>query len=213
MPRLGGSVIQYFVFTASELSTSVLDPTNQKRAENNHTMVAIPETPPTATGVKLKFSAVTGYTKGKLKRIAVNTNQTIEIELMGGPRLHTTRRSSRDTDDCMLYCSRHCCTQSHAYIASRHNCAKVACCWRNALTGDCQVRDTEQRHVCNSHKNAQNKQFTKFLWMCKSMDRLYMPVTGRWNICRCKHEHNLQLGLQVFYSRACDLGIRLKHSS
>ena len=60
MPCRGGSVIQYFVLTASELSTSILGPVNQKRAETTHARVATAETPPTATAVKLKFAAVMG---------------------------------------------------------------------------------------------------------------------------------------------------------
>ena len=49
-PFLGGSVIQYFVLTASELSTSILGPLNQLLADSTHASVAIRQTPPTATG-------------------------------------------------------------------------------------------------------------------------------------------------------------------
>ena len=81
-------MIQYFVLTASELSTSSLGPVNQNCADSSHAAMTMTQAPPTATEAKLKFAAVSGYLCGNVKMTAAKTNQMREMKLMGQPHLH-----------------------------------------------------------------------------------------------------------------------------
>ena len=74
---LGGSVIQYFVLTASELSTSVLGPLNHERADSHHAVTAVIRMTPRTAGAKLEFAKVTGYSTGSMKMAVANNNQTV----------------------------------------------------------------------------------------------------------------------------------------
>ncbi len=72
LQRLGGSEIQYWTFTASELTTSVLGPANQNRAFKHQTEPASNRMPPSIAGAKLNVLAVIGYTVGSVKMTTQN---------------------------------------------------------------------------------------------------------------------------------------------
>ena len=74
---LGGSVIQYFVLTASELSTSVLGPLNHERADSHQAVTAVIRMTPRTAGAKLMFAKVMGYSPGSMKMAEANNNQRV----------------------------------------------------------------------------------------------------------------------------------------
>jgi hypothetical protein len=81
-------VTQYFVLTASELSTSSLGPPNQDCAEISHTTRDASRIATTAAEAKLKFWEVKGYTKGNIKSTDEKISQRKAVRLIGVLHLH-----------------------------------------------------------------------------------------------------------------------------
>lgn len=70
-------MIQYFVLTASELSTSVLGPLNHERADSHQAVTAVIKMTPRTAGAKLEFAKVMGYSTGSMKMAVANNNQRV----------------------------------------------------------------------------------------------------------------------------------------
>ena len=90
---LGGSKIQYWTFTISELSTSDLGPANQKRAIRHQTAIASNKIPPRSAEAKLNVCDVIGYIVGSMKITTQNishvkdTYPTGTLHLQGGSKI------------------------------------------------------------------------------------------------------------------------------
>jgi len=84
---LGGSEIQYWTLTTSELSTSVLGPANQKRAFKHQAAPASNKTPPSIAGAKSNVTNVMGYTVRSMKIATQNishmkdTHPTVALQM------------------------------------------------------------------------------------------------------------------------------------
>jgi hypothetical protein len=88
LQRLGGSEIQYWTFTASELTTSVLGPANQNRAVKHQTEPASNKMPPSIAEAKLNVTAVMGYTVGSVKITTQNISHVKDTHPTGALHLH-----------------------------------------------------------------------------------------------------------------------------
>ena len=88
LQRLGGSDIQYWTFTTSKLTTSVLGPANQNRAFKHQTEPASNKMPPSIAGAKLNVTAVMGYTVGSRKITTQNISHVKNTHPTGALHLH-----------------------------------------------------------------------------------------------------------------------------